>query len=102
MLQAYVSLLYSPSLPGNVRLELQEGFSVIGGGSTPDQQLPAVLIAVASQNHSAAALEEKLRTAKHAAPVIARIENHRLILDLRTVSPEEESELARAVAAALA
>jgi len=90
------------SLPQSALLELQEGFSVIGGGSTPDQQLPTVLVAIASQNYSAAALEEKLRAAKRAAPVIARIENDRLILDLRTVSPEEEPELATALAAALA
>lgn len=90
------------SLPQSARFELQEGFSVIGGGSTPDQQLPTVLIAIATQNYSAAALEEKLRTAKRAAPVIARIENDRVVLDLRTVSPEEEPELAAALAAALA
>ena len=75
---------------------------MIGGGATPDQQLPTVLIAVISRDHSAAAVEEKLRTAKRAAPVIARIENDRVVLDLRTVSPEEENELAAALAAALA
>ncbi len=90
------------SLPPSALLELQEGFSVIGGGATPDQQLPTVLIAVISRDHSAAAVEEKLRTAKRAAPVIARIENDRVVLDLRTVSPEEENELAAALAAALA
>jgi len=89
------------SLPAAAKLSLQEGFSVIGGGSTPDQQLPTHLIAVTSRD-SAGALEEKLRTAKHAVPVIVRIENDRLMLDLRTVSPEEESELAAALAAALA
>ena len=51
---------------------------MIGGGATPDQQLPTVLIAVISRDHSAAAVEEKLRTAKRAAPVIARIENDRV------------------------
>jgi L-seryl-tRNA(Ser) seleniumtransferase len=91
------------SLPPSALLELQEGFSVIGGGATPDQQLRTVLIAIASQNYSAASLEQRLRTApKHAAPVIARIESDRVVLDLRTVSPEEENELAAALAAALA
>ena len=90
-----------PLLPFSATLELRPGFSVIGGGSTPDQQLPTHLIAVASERHSAAALEEKLRAGASGTPVIARIENDRLVLDLRTVSPGEEAQLASSLAAAL-
>ncbi len=42
-------------------VEVREGFSVIGGGSTPDQQLPTYLVSVSSRRHSAAAFEERLR-----------------------------------------
>ena len=89
------------SLPQDVTLAVHEGFSVIGGGSTPDQQLPTHLIAISSLRHSATRLEEDLRNPKHAAPVIARIEDDRLLLDLRTVFPDEEAALAVALVSAL-
>ncbi len=85
---------------------------MIGGGSTPDQQLPTTLIAISTPRHSAAQLEERLRRPRFSGPdagasssltpVIARIEDNHLILDLRTVNPEEENEIAAALAAALA
>ena len=80
-----------PALNGTI----EEGASVIGGGSTPEQSIPTWLIAVPSED--AAGLERKLRTGT--PPVIARIENDRLLLDLRTVFPEEEAELANALQA---
>jgi L-seryl-tRNA(Ser) seleniumtransferase len=101
-----------PALSVDVRLEVHRGFSVIGGGSTPDQQLPTALIAISTPRHSAAQLEERLRkpracspeagTSSTATPVIARIEENHLILDLRTVHPSEEAEVASALTAALA
>jgi len=85
-----------------VRIEVREGFSVIGGGSTPDQQLATWALAISSRNHSAAELEEGLRKTKSGVPVIARIEDDFLIIDLRTVSPDEEAALAAALTSALA
>jgi L-seryl-tRNA(Ser) seleniumtransferase len=103
---------FRPALPADVNLKIRSGFSVIGGGSTPDQQLPTTLIAISTPRHSAAQLEDRLRkprtsnpagtTTPAATPVIARIEDDHLILDLRTVQPEEESEIASALLAALA
>jgi L-seryl-tRNA(Ser) seleniumtransferase len=90
------------SLPPHVAAELRPGFSVIGGGSTPDQQLPTHLIVISSPSHSAAQLEERLRNSGHGVPVIARIENDHLVLDLRTVSAEEEAALATALGRAFA
>lgn len=92
------------SLPSDVTIEVRPGFSVIGGGSTPDQQLPTHLISLASSRHSAAALEERLRRTRplvRTVPTIVRIEDDRVVLDLRTVFPDEESALAEALAAAL-
>jgi L-seryl-tRNA(Ser) seleniumtransferase len=85
----------------DVTFRISKGFSVIGGGSTPDQQLPTHLISIVSPHYSPAELEKRLRQPANATPVIARIENKQLILDLRTVLPEEEAELAIALAAAL-
>ena len=86
-------------------IETCRGFSVIGGGSTPEQKLPTTLIAVRSDRHSAAQLEERLRkpsaAAPDIAPVIARIEKNTLVMDLRTVFEEEEPALGAALAAAL-
>ena len=90
-----------PSVVGDVTFRIAEGFSVIGGGSTPDQQLPTTLISIACSRHSAAELEKRLRQPGNSTPVIARIENKQLILDLRTVFAGEESELAAALASAL-
>ncbi len=99
-------------LARDAAVEVREGFSVIGGGSTPDQQLPTYLVSVASRRHSAAELEERLRIpatrgqressdqAAGTLPVIARIEENRVVFDLRTVFLEEESALASAIIAA--
>jgi L-seryl-tRNA(Ser) seleniumtransferase len=90
------------SIQEGVRVEVREGFSVIGGGSTPDQQLATWLLAVSSRRGSASGLEERLRKTKSGIPVIARIEDDFLILDLRTVMPDEEAALAAALSSALA
>lgn len=78
-------------------LQLLDGASVIGGGSTPELELPTTLIGVTSPHWRAVDLEGRLR--KHQPPVIARIEDDRLILDLRTVSVSGERELLQALTA---
>ena len=93
-------------LSSEIHLEMRGGSSVIGGGSTPEQKLPTKLIAIRGPRYSAAQLEEHLRKPQNSAakivPVIARIEKNTLVLDLRTVFPEEEESLLAAIAAALA
>ena len=73
-------------------LEIIEGRSVAGGGSTPDQSLPTWLLAISGD---AVQIERKLR----ASGIVARIENGRVLLDLRTVFPEEEGALVEALRA---
>jgi L-seryl-tRNA(Ser) seleniumtransferase len=77
-----------------IRGEIVPGSSVIGGGATPEQAIPTWLIAIACGD--ANAVEAQLRAGD--PPVIARIEDDRLILDLRTVFATEEAELAAALA----
>jgi len=67
---------------------LEDGESVIGGGSTPGQSLPTKLVAVTHARHSAQELESLLR--RNSPPVIGRVERDRLLLDLRTVFEDEE------------
>ena len=85
-------------LPSAIPASIQEGRSVIGGGATPEQPLPTWLVVIKA--HDTAVVERRLRTGE--PPVIARIEDNRLILDLRTVSPHEETELVAALNAAAA
>ena len=92
----------TPELPlGEVELEIAEGSSLVGGGSTPTQSLPTKLIRIASARYSAAQLEQRLRRAPAGISVIARVEDDRLILDLRTVFPEQEPALLKTLAAVL-
>ena len=79
----------------HVRAEVIEGRSLIGGGATPEQSLPTWIISLESAD--AVNAERRLRTGS--PPVIARIENDRLLLDLRTVFAEEEAALAAALEA---
>jgi L-seryl-tRNA(Ser) seleniumtransferase len=84
-------LVRAPSL----KARLEPGESVIGGGSTPAQSIPTWLIVIERKDILAA--ERKLRFSD--LPVIGRIEEDKLVLDLRTVFPEEEGELISALQA---
>jgi len=81
-------------LPG-LRARIVEGSSVIGGGATPEQAIPTWLIAIDCSG--VVACERKLRQSD--PPVIARIEDGKLMIDLRTVFREEETELVAALRA---
>lgn len=74
---------------------VEPGESVIGGGSTPEQSIPTWLLVIARPDVISA--ERKLRG--NDPPVIARIENDRLVLDLRTVFEDEEEEVGLALQA---
>lgn len=68
---------------------LVAGRSMIGGGSLPEESLPTALIALSVEHP--AEFAAKLRTGKPA--IVARIEENRVMLDLRTVLPREEAAL---------
>ena len=91
-----------PELPlDEVEIEIVDGTSLAGGGSTPSQSLPSKVIRIASARYSATKLEQRLRRAPAGIAVIARVEDERLILDLRTVFPEQEPLLIKTLAAVL-
>ena len=75
------------------RAEVVEGHSVIGGGSTPEQSLPTWLVSIACEDVSAA--ESRLRLGDPA--IVARIDNNRLVVDLRTVADDEFADLLNAL-----
>src|SRR2546427_6250982 len=91
-----------PELPlDEVEIDVVDSTSLVGGGSTPAQSLPSKVIRIASARYSAAKLEQRLRRAPAGVSLIARVEDDRLILDLRTVFPEQEPVLLKTLAAAL-
>jgi L-seryl-tRNA(Ser) seleniumtransferase len=85
----------------DAEIEIADGQSLVGGGSTPAQSLPTKVLRFASARYSASELEARLRSGPRPAPVIARIEDARLLIDLRTVFTEQEAALAEAIAQAL-
>jgi L-seryl-tRNA(Ser) seleniumtransferase len=76
------------------------GRSMAGGGSLPEESLPTRLVAIAPQDGaSVTELARRLRLGQPA--VVARIERDHLLLDPRTVLPDEDASLISAVTAAL-
>jgi L-seryl-tRNA(Ser) seleniumtransferase len=87
------------AVPG-VRCGIADGTSEVGGGALPLQAIPTRLLRVEPGRAGAAALEARLRLGE--PPVLVRVQDDRVLLDLRTVAPEEETPLLSALAAALA
>jgi L-seryl-tRNA(Ser) seleniumtransferase len=87
------------ALPGGIEVRLIDGFSMAGGGSLPTQEIPTALIGLRAHSLSAAALEERLR--HWDTPVIVRVADDQVLLDVRTLDPEEFSEIRDALKAVL-
>ncbi len=76
-------------------VDVVDGLSTAGGGGAPGSALPTRLARLTPRTHSAARLETRLRGLH--PPVVARIEQDRVVLDLRTVLPEQDDLLATAL-----
>ena len=83
----------------DAKIEVVASNSVAGGGSLPGEEIASWGLAVAHGEKSVDELERGLRRAE--VPVIARIEDDRLILDLRTVFPHQDQALGEALASVL-
>ncbi|MBI5966700.1 MAG: L-seryl-tRNA(Sec) selenium transferase [Deltaproteobacteria bacterium] len=81
------------------QVKLKEETSQVGGGALPLQILPTRVIALRPLEISAADLEKKLRHTD--PPVIARVKEEEVLLDLRTVAETEERLLLEGVRQAL-
>jgi L-seryl-tRNA(Ser) seleniumtransferase len=79
-------------LDGNsVKFELIGGESTLGGGAGPTSNVPTTLIAITHPERSAQDIEHQLRTS--APPVISRISEGKVLLDLRTVFQDQLTAL---------
>lgn len=85
----------SPLDSAGLTATIVSGQSAVGGGSGPNTHPPTALIALKHERLSTAEVEEKLRL--FPTPVIARIADDLVLLDLRTVDVKEEPDLLEAV-----
>jgi L-seryl-tRNA(Ser) seleniumtransferase len=76
-----------------LKVELVDGESAIGGGAGPDASLPTTLLALTRANQSAQELEALLRGCS--PPIIARISEQKVLIDLRTVSTDDHANLVK-------
>ena len=84
----------------NLQLSIRDDVAQVGGGSLPAVELPTVVIALRHPKLSADDLAIRLRTGR--IGVFVRIQNDEVLLDIRSVLPEDDSRLALAVRLILA
>ena len=82
-----------------VAVELAAADSTVGGGSLPGERLPTTVVVITPRQGGATDLLRRLR--EHEPPVIGRIVEERVLLDPRTVLPDEDDVVVDAVAGAL-
>jgi len=95
--EAIVSRVELSQNSARMKLELLDGESVVGGGAAPSAVLPTRLIALTHDQLSASEISARLRA--FTPPIVARVEDGRVLLDLRTVFPEQDDSLAATLAA---
>jgi L-seryl-tRNA(Ser) seleniumtransferase len=79
-----------------LHVQVVMGEGRVGGGAAPEEPLPSVLLGVEAPGMEAGTMASRLRGTD--PPVLARVREGKLYLDVRTVLPEEEPELVKAVA----
>jgi L-seryl-tRNA(Ser) seleniumtransferase len=79
------------SAPQGISLALKNGHSMAGGGSLPTQEIPTSLISIRCVNLSASEIEARLRCRE--VPIVARIFEEEVLLDLRTLDETEFSDI---------
>jgi len=78
-------------------IEVQPSASFVGGGAAPDAEIPTWVIALRGREQSAETLLEALR--RNELPILARISEDRVLIDLRTILPDEDAILEKALRA---
>jgi L-seryl-tRNA(Ser) seleniumtransferase len=71
-----------------LKVEIMDGESILGGGAAPSSVLPTRVLALTCEGLSADELSARLRSSD--PPIIARVDEGRVLLDLRTVFPEQD------------
>jgi L-seryl-tRNA(Ser) seleniumtransferase len=82
-------------MAARLKIEIVDGESVLGGGAAPSAILPTRVLALSCEGLSVDELAAQLRGS--APPIIARIEEDHVVLDLRTVFPQQDAAVAAAL-----
>jgi L-seryl-tRNA(Ser) seleniumtransferase len=83
------------AVEGVARVEVSEDVAFVGGGSLPDQAMKTWVLEVEARERSDAELAYRLRLGQPA--VMGRVRSGRLVLDVRTVFPHQETALVEAI-----
>lgn len=78
-----------------IDVSLIQGYSQVGGGALPLEELPTYLISLSSKTMSTKKLEQQLRG--HNPPIICRISDNKVLLDARTIKDEEFDAIVQAL-----
>ena len=76
-------------------IEVVDGFSQVGSGSMPDQNLPTSLVAISPREMTTESLAGRLR--QYSTPIFTRIQNERLLIDPRTLLDGDDEVIVAAV-----
>ena len=76
-----------------LNVEIVSSRAAVGGGSTPGLSLPSLALSIKMTAVSSSNLFDYLRSEK--PPVVGRIEDNRLLLDLTTILPEQDPALVK-------
>ncbi len=76
---------------GITQVHVCDSVGYAGAGSLPDQDLQSFAVAITIPEHTAEALSTALRTST--PPVIGRISREQVMLDMRTVQPDELAQI---------
>jgi L-seryl-tRNA(Ser) seleniumtransferase len=90
--EALAARIATPKL----NVEIVDGESILGGGAAPSSILPTRLLALTCEGLSADEMAARLRSSE--LPIIARVDEGRVLLDLRTVFPDQDAAVAAALA----
>ena len=71
-----------------VDIEIIEGESQVGSGSVPLEKIKTLILQIKTSNMSAEELAKKLRY--NNPPIFTRVRNDAVLLDFRTIQPEED------------
>lgn len=79
----------------DLRVDTRPSEALFGGGTSPEKRFPSRALTVESVRRSADELAASLR--RRPTPIVARVESDRVWLDLRSIAPEEDAEIAAAL-----
>ena len=96
--KALVAALARSDSQGALETAAVATHAYLGGGSAPAETLPSFALALRDTQRGASALAARLRAGR--PPVVARVEDGQVLVDLRAIPPERDGELLRALAAA--